>query len=988
MGFCCGESTRLPIRIQKAFFDVSVAKPLAQYLIRLDLTVMNDVVPESVTAKLRMLLPLGASVCTFECLRDGQWYPANSIEASTANEVVYEAGEEGRHVITSQTSGTVFEIDVHPLPYQAPTLCRLRYSHSDVTVPFQFQPETQVEIAGGRPLQTFAALPLPSEPGACVGDCFGDRHFACFIPFEVGATTTEPLQRIALLWDVSGSQANIDHRRRFVRLRALASLCPDVKFDVWTFGVYSCREREAVGVDEAIGALATVMYDGGTDLTLLSELLTQVGPGIGAALLFSDGVDSLGRQPLLQEDCPPLHCVVDVHTADLETLGRLSLRTGGYLLKREYSRILQPQVVLTRIRISQRDEAFCEAENGFHSCPDCRGQIKHPINEDGLWICGTQGSVQKITAEVRVGSRIVEHHFDLLSAPILEDGSAHLLGYLFARQQCNAVFRDGADPVQMRAHFATRYGVCSIASTPDLRYKPAALTTSMIQCPDDSQAHAAWDASPTSDAPHRLEGGLGQPNAQTQARRVAKLATLLEEFAASLIPKDSERKQLSGASVSMRAVATLAPSIEAVTSSEEAVVDRSTDSTLCFDYESVLSAACCAPRARARAPKSRIAMSAACAAPGLHLEMDRASRSRAHSSESCSLLGAGRACKDELRRETQASAEGRELTCLEVVASALREGSWAEVYFQLRREHGSSPSFFIQTAGLLLDKWPSECQAAVRICTNCLELDVRDVQMMRSVGYFLLETNHHALALAVLDHIGTFAPAQPQSFLDRAFAGAKEYIDGRACEEKLRSAIDSIAHVLTHVWADDFESVELSALVLLHVLVVIGAKTGLSDLWPLFLTRDLQIPTFNPVLVLWLDWDADNTDIHLHVVEPSGHEVSLSNPCSTIRGHPPQNFRQSYGPEMYFLQDPEPGKYLVKAKHCSSQLGRPTVRTSVVIWAFQGGPTPCLRFQTARLDQDKEMMDVMMVTVQPTHPPQHSSAAQTEVCPSEKGDRQ
>merc|ERR1719433_793967 len=67
-----------------------------------------------------------------------------------------------------------------------------------------------------------------------------------------------------------------------------------------------------------------------------------------------------------------------------------------------------------------------------------------------------------------------------------------------------------------------------------------------------------------------------------------------------------------------------------------------------------------------------------------------------------------------------------------------------------------------------------------------------------------------------------------------------------------------------------------------------------------------------------LAWDTDNTDIDLHVIEPSGCEVYYSNNWSSQGGFVSRDFTRGYGPEEYMVVKGQKGKYTIKAKYYSS----------------------------------------------------------------------
>lgn len=312
-------------------------------------------------------------------------------------------------------------------------------------------------------------------------------------------------------------------------------------------------------------------------------------------------------------------------------------------------------------------------------------------------------------------------------------------------------------------------------------------------------------------------------------------------------------------------------------------------------------------------------------------------------------------------RDCEAYVFGKEKSYLSELKAARAQGTWDAEYTRLRMVHGKSPSFYLYTAGLMLQQCP---EAAVRICTSCLELGIEDMQLMRCVSYFLVKAGYWELAVEVFDRIRDLAPAEPQSFLDGALVRALLLRRGFD-KALLRKALDLAATVVTHHWADRFREVEWPALVLLHYLVAQAERRGLHEAWPL--EPELRSPQFKLGLMVWLGWDTDHTDIDLHVVEPNGNEVYYSNKRSAIGGHLSRDFTQGYGPEVYTLRDAPPGKYVVRAKYYAShQQSSLTGATSAVLWTLRGCDANSdgdVQFETVRLDTNNEKTDVMTVTV-------------------------
>jgi uncharacterized protein YfaP (DUF2135 family) len=107
-------------------------------------------------------------------------------------------------------------------------------------------------------------------------------------------------------------------------------------------------------------------------------------------------------------------------------------------------------------------------------------------------------------------------------------------------------------------------------------------------------------------------------------------------------------------------------------------------------------------------------------------------------------------------------------------------------------------------------------------------------------------------------------------------------------------------------------------------------------------------------------WDADNTDIDLHVIEPSGEEVSYEHNLSTIGGTVSKDLTDGYGPEEYMVRKAMHGVYTIKAKYYGSRstkvMGSVTVQVDV--YANFGRENEERKSITVQLKGAKEMITI------------------------------
>jgi len=268
---------------------------------------------------------------------------------------------------------------------------------------------------------------------------------------------------------------------------------------------------------------------------------------------------------------------------------------------------------------------------------------------------------------------------------------------------------------------------------------------------------------------------------------------------------------------------------------------------------------------------------------------------------------------------------------------------------------------------------------AMKIISNCLEINVQDVQMFRSVAYFMLELGLYNEAIVIFRRIQDKAPAEPHSFMDLGlalFMNVRKLLKEGSSVQELKApfqeAITQIAKVIVGEWVARFYEIEWPNFIWLNWIVNFGIAKGFGDMWPEHLvTRTFQITNLKLDLVVTMGWDTDWTDIDLHVYEPSGNHVYYGNRGTKLS----RDFTQGYGPESYTIKSLEEGLYKVDANYFgSAQVSKSTGTTSCVLWCvkYLGNydsmkredgfdDVEQIQFHLCRLDRNASSKTVMLI---------------------------
>ena len=111
-------------------------------------------------------------------------------------------------------------------------------------------------------------------------------------------------------------------------------------------------------------------------------------------------------------------------------------------------------------------------------------------------------------------------------------------------------------------------------------------------------------------------------------------------------------------------------------------------------------------------------------------------------------------------------------------------------------------------------------------------------------------------------------------------------------------------------------------------------------------------------------WDADATDIDLHVTEPGGEEAYYGHRNTSRGGLVSDDITDGYGPEEYLIRRAPTGPYTVKTRYYGSRqqtvVGPATVTATV--YTDWGRAKQQAQTLTLRLDKPREVVEVGTIT--------------------------
>jgi len=269
-----------------------------------------------------------------------------------------------------------------------------------------------------------------------------------------------------------------------------------------------------------------------------------------------------------------------------------------------------------------------------------------------------------------------------------------------------------------------------------------------------------------------------------------------------------------------------------------------------------------------------------------------------------------------------------------------------DTYLIERKNHYNSPSFFLDCGDYFLKQGLKDY--AIRILTNLLEMGLDDVSLKRMFAWRMQQAGELDTAIKTFRNIKDDRDDEPQSYRDLALALEERWQKNKN-ETDINEAMSLFYKVIEKEW-ERFPEIEIIALMELNRVIYLAKKADITI--PEFIDKRL-IKHLDLDIRIAMSWDADLTDVDLHVFEPTGEHAYYDHNRTIIGGLVSKDFTQGYGPEEYLLRKAAPGTYKIKAHYYGSHQQKLFGGCTVIVTLFTnyGRENEVKKTLTLRLDK-------------------------------------
>jgi TonB-dependent SusC/RagA subfamily outer membrane receptor len=270
-------------------------------------------------------------------------------------------------------------------------------------------------------------------------------------------------------------------------------------------------------------------------------------------------------------------------------------------------------------------------------------------------------------------------------------------------------------------------------------------------------------------------------------------------------------------------------------------------------------------------------------------------------------------------------------------------------YLQMKKtELGQNASFYFDVAEHMFNEGLKV--EAQRVLSNLAELNAENHQLLRAMGYMFETWGDYENAIMVYKKVLSIKEEEPQSYRDLALAYEKN--------GSHQEAVDLLYKILTKNWQQyEGRYNGLRGIILNELNAIIDQNRATIDIGKI----DTAILKVLPVdLRIVIDWNKDETDIDLHVIEPGGEECFYLHRETKRGGRISEDFTQGYGPEEYEIKNAGNGTYHVQVKYYGDRYQKQPVPSfiKVTIYKNYGRKNQTMSVQNLIMDGQSGMIEI------------------------------
>ena len=274
------------------------------------------------------------------------------------------------------------------------------------------------------------------------------------------------------------------------------------------------------------------------------------------------------------------------------------------------------------------------------------------------------------------------------------------------------------------------------------------------------------------------------------------------------------------------------------------------------------------------------------------------------------------------------------------------KGELYAAYLEAKARHEiRDPEYFFNISERLYQH--GNTKEAARVLNNLAEYELEDHQLIRAMAYMFESRGNYSTAVMLYEKVLELRKDEPQSYRDLAVA--------LSFMGKHQEAFENFSKAIFLHSNEDDESIMEVLLTDLNGINKSQVKPSGNKLPASSLLTSMPLD-----LRVVVDWNKDQTDIDLHVIEPGGEECSYKNKITKSGGRLSEDMTEGYGPEEYSIRKAVKGKYKIRVNYYGDAYQREQVPAflKLTIYKNYGKNNQQVIIKSVLLKNEKGLVDL------------------------------
>ncbi len=279
-----------------------------------------------------------------------------------------------------------------------------------------------------------------------------------------------------------------------------------------------------------------------------------------------------------------------------------------------------------------------------------------------------------------------------------------------------------------------------------------------------------------------------------------------------------------------------------------------------------------------------------------------------------------------------------------------------DIFLNQRKIHEDNPAYYADVFSYFFN-WDNK-NSIKAVLNYILQVEPNNVELLKALAFKLEEAKEYDLASAVYVNVLKLRPEDSQSFRDLGLIYAETNKPQRSFDLLSTILIDNLDETTSSPASN--EVISMQQIARKEVNNLLQKNKGINT--ESMNNSHVENPKYDLRIVL--DWNRDNADLDLQVIDPQLEMCFYSYPKTQIGGSLTPDVQTTFGPEEYTLRNARAGDYYVRISY-DNAIDKNESPTFIKMTTFKnfGKPNEMKTVKVIRLNKNSGEEIVAKITI-------------------------